>query len=181
MTGSLAAVRNLAARLTSSPWFAGCGLTLRPDERREAEHYLHGLDLPALPIECVFSFEVAGTTARRADWSRAWWDAETRAAERLKAEAISRCGEVPLLQALSQVTEAASGLYALAAAVAANHGTEDEALIRAAAGTGAMAAHQMGLVLAAEAGDEHPLARKYRLFAGGRWLLGVMGERCYLF
>jgi hypothetical protein len=43
-----------------------------------------------------------------------------------------------------------------------------------------MAAHQMGLILAAEA-PAHPLACKYRLFASGHWLLGVMGERCYLF
>lgn len=181
MSGALAAVRNLAARLTGSPWFGACGLTLHPDERDEAANYLRGLDLPAFPIESVFSFEVAGATARRTDWSRAWWDAEARAAQQLKAEAIAKSGEAPLLAALSEVTAAASELYALAAAVAANHGTEDEGLIRAAAGAGAMAAHQMGLVLAAGAGDAHALACKYRLFAGGRWLLGVMGERCYLF
>jgi len=178
---SLAAIRDLAAKLGCSPWFAGCGITLRPDERRQVEAYLRGLDLPGFPIECVVSFEAAGTTARRADWSRQWWDAEARAAERLKAAATARCGEVAVLEALSTLTEAAVDLYALAAAVAANHGTEDEGLIRAAAGAGAMAAHQMGLVLAAEAGEAHPLACKYCLFAGGRWLLGVMGERCYLF
>jgi len=179
--GPLAAIRNLAATLSGAPWFAGCGTTLRADERREVEHYLRGLGLPDLPIESVFGWEVAGATAKRADWSRAWWDAEARAAERLKADAISHWSEVPLLEALSVLTEAASGLFALAAAVAANAGVEDEALIRAAAGAGAMAAHQMGLVLAAKAGPDHALACKYRLFAGGRWLLGVMGERCYLF
>lgn len=177
----VSAIHSFAERLLHSPWFAGCGATLRPQERRETELYLQGLDLPAFPIECVFSFAAAGATARRADWSRPWWKAEAGAADRLKAEAALRCGEAPLLEALSLLTEAASGLIAPAAAAAANHGVEDESLIRAAAGAGAMAAHQMGLVLAAQAGDWHPLACKYRLFAGGRWLLGVMGERCYLF
>ena len=86
-----------------------------------------------------------------------------------------------MLKALSELTEAAARLYETAAVPARKTGMEDEGLIRAAAGAGAMAAHQMGLVLAAEAPAHHPLACKYRLFASGHWLLGVMGERCYLF
>lgn len=58
---------------------------------------------------------------------------------------------------------------------------EDAALSRVAAGAAALACHQMGLAIAADAAEDHPLALKYRLFAGGRWLLGVMGDRCYLF
>ncbi len=34
----------------------------------------------------------------------------------------------------------------------------------------------MGLAIAADAAEDHPLALKYRLFAGGRWVLGVDGR-----
>jgi hypothetical protein len=177
----LKSIRQLAAGLGSEGWFCRCGSALNASERREAEGYLVGLGLPGVPIEGVAGWELASAITQRADWSREWWDAEAREAERLKAEAIPRLGEVPLLEALSVVTESAIGLYGLAAAAAARAGVEDTGLIRAAAGAAAMAAHQMGLALAAEAGIDHPLACKYRLFSGGRWLLGVIGGRCYLF
>jgi hypothetical protein len=151
------------------------------EEQREVEQYLRGLHLPLFRIERVSDWEGAGATAQRADWSREWWDSEAREAGRLKSLAAMRLGEVPLLAALATLTEAAAALYERAAVAAARAGIEDQALIRVAAGAGAMAAHQMGLVLAAEASIDHPLACKYRLFSGGRWLLGVMGECCYLF
>ena len=34
---------------------------------------------------------------------------------------------------------------------------------------------------AAGAGDDHPFVRKYALFSGGRWPLGVYGERFAIF
>ena len=34
---------------------------------------------------------------------------------------------------------------------------------------------------AAGAGDEHPFVRKYALFSGGRWPLGVYGDRFAIF
>jgi len=177
----LKSIRALAAEFESAAWFTRCAALLSGEEQREAEQYLGGLHLPAFRIENVSDWEGAGATTQRADWSREWWDAEAREAGRLKSLAATRLGEVPLLAALSTLTEAAAALY-LPAAVAAGHaGIEDQTLIRVAAGAGAMAAHQMGLVLAAEAGIDHPLSRKYRLFSGGRWLLGVMGECCYLF
>jgi hypothetical protein len=83
--------------------------------------------------------------------------------------------------ALSAVTEAAVALHGHAALAAARQGIADPVLSRVAAGAAALACHQMGLVQAAGAREDHPLAAKYRLFAGGRWLLGVVGGRCYLF
>jgi len=177
----LESIRALAAELESAPWFTFCAALLGAEEQREVEQYFCGLHLPPFRIERVSDWEGAGATTQRADWSREWWDAEACEAGRLKSLAATRLGEVPLLAALSELTEAAAGLYEPAAVVAGRAGIEDQALIRVAAGAAAMAAHQMGLVLAAEAGIDHPLACKYRLFSGGRWLLGVMGECCYLF
>jgi len=34
---------------------------------------------------------------------------------------------------------------------------------------------------AADAGDHHPFVRKYALFSGGRWPLGVYGDRFAIF
>jgi len=177
----LKSIHALAAELESAPWFTRCAGLLGGEEQREVEQYLCGLQLPAFRIERVSDWAGARATTQRADWSREWWDSEAREAGRLKSLAATRLGEVPLLAGLSELTEAAASLYEPAAMAAASAGVEDQVLIRVAAGAGAMAAHQMGLVLAAEAGADHALACKYRLFSGGRWLLGVMGECCYLF
>jgi len=37
------------------------------------------------------------------------------------------------------------------------------------------------LALAAAAGADHLFAVKYRLFAAGRWPLGIVGDRCFVF
>jgi hypothetical protein len=44
-----------------------------------------------------------------------------------------------------------------------------------------LACHQAGLVRVAGAGDDHAFQVKFRLFAGGRWPLGLVGGRFYLF
>ncbi len=42
-------------------------------------------------------------------------------------------------------------------------------------------AERARLARAAGAGDEHPFVRKYALFSGGRWPLGVYGDRFAIF
>jgi len=163
------------------PWFSTCGTPPTRDERADTVRYVEGLGLPAVPVEGVADWGAAAATAQRADWSRQWWEAEDAAAKTLHRTAAARLGETPLLISLSAVTLAAAALHAAAALVLARAGAEDPALSRVAAGAAALACHQRGLTIAADAADDHPLALKYRLFSGGRWLLGVMGDRCYLF
>jgi len=134
-----------------------------------------------MPLESISSWPEAAATAQRADWSRRWWQAEETAAKVLHESASSLLGEVSLLDSLSAVTLAAAALQGPATHALSRAGVEDPALGRVAAGAAALACHQMGLAIAADAAEDHPLAVKYRLFAGGRWLLGVMGDRCYLF
>ena len=137
--------------------------------------------MPAVPIERVVHWTDAAATAQRADWSQDWWRADDAAAKALHRAAAQLLGETPLLVSLSAVTLAAQKLHANATVAVARAGHDDPTLSRVAAGAAALACHQMGLAIAAQGGAEHPLALKYRLFAGGRWLLGVMGDRCYLF
>ena len=69
-----------------------------------------------------------------------------------------------------------------AAAVAATRcGCADAALIRVAAGAATYAAYQQRLARAAGAPDSHPFMRKYALYSGGRWPLGVYDERFAIF
>jgi hypothetical protein len=174
-------VRELVMELARAPWFAACGEALTPAENDETALYLSGLDLPAQSIAGIADWRAAAATSQRADWSRAWWEAEDRAAKVLHGEAARAVGEATLLAALSRVTEAATGLHGLAALAAARADIADPALSRVAAGAAALACHHAGLARAAGAPETHALLAKYRLFAGGRWLLGVMGECCYVF
>lgn len=163
------------------PWFTACGDPLTSVEHADAARYLQGLGLPAMPMEGVSTWAEAAATAQRDDWSRPWWQAEEAAAKALHASASVLFGEAPLLASLSTVTLAAAALKGPAIHALSRTGAEDPALSRVAAGAAALACHQMGLATAAAAAQEHPFAVKYRLFARGRWLLGVMGDRCYLF
>lgn len=175
------AVRALASELLAAPWLAACGDPLTDSERADVRRYLAELDLPIVPIEGVATWSDAAAITKRPDWNQAWWAAEERAARALQERAAAALGKSALLAALSEVTEAATSLHGHAALATARAGIADPALSRVAAGAAALACHQMGLVRAAQASEDHPLAIKYRLSAGGRWLLGVVGETCYLF
>ncbi len=158
-----------------------CGKPHTEAEIAATEGYLKGLGLGFMPIEPVAGWTEAAAIAQRADWSQRWWRAEEASAKTLHRSASQLLGETPLLVSLSAVTLAAATLHGNAGRALSSAGLDDPTLARVAAGAAALACHQMGLAIAAQGGAEHPLALKYRLFAGGRWLLGVMGEHCYLF
>ncbi len=79
------------------------------------------------------------------------------------------------LSALTRVTEAA-----LEPTRAAAESASDEALSRVAAGAAAQACHLAALALAAGK-PAHGFVIKHRIFAAGRWPLGRVRERWYLF
>ena len=174
-------LRSFADDLVHAPWFMACGGPHTPEERTAVEGYLAGLGLKAMPVESVPGWAEAAAIAQRADWSRDWWRAEEAAAKALRQSASRLIGETPLLVSLSAVTVAAAKLHGNASRALAGAGLDDPTLARVAAGAAALACHHKGLVIAAKGGASHPLALKYRLYTGGRWLLGAMGDRCYLF
>jgi len=177
----LSAVRDFARGIAHASWFAACGEALTAGERAEAEAYLAALGLPAAAIAGVAGWAEAAATAQRPDWSRAWWDAEASAQQALHRRAAERFGEAPLLAALTAVTEAADALPGFAALAMSRAGLADPALTRVAAGAAAQACHQAALALGAAAGSDHLFAIKYRLFAAGRWPLGIVGDRFFVF
>jgi hypothetical protein len=72
-------------------------------------------------------------------------------------------------------------LLGAAAVAAARAGMADPSVTRVAAGAASQACDQAALALAAGADGHHPFAAKYRLFLAGRWPLGVVGSRGFVF
>lgn len=178
----LGGVARLAATLGGASWFAAVGQELTEGERREAEDYLAALGLGDARLAAAPDWRAAEAVTRRPDWNPRWWNAEESARLALLDEARRRWGEHALMTALTRVTDEATRLTLGAASVAATRdGIADAALTRVAAGAATQAAYQAALALAAGAGPAHAFAVKYRLFAAGRWPLGLVGDTFHLF
>ena len=162
-------------------WFAGCGGALSDAEIAAAQAYLAALGLPRVAIAGIADWHEAAATAQREDWSRDWWQAEERERIALYRAAAAALGESALLARLGTAMDlAAAPIQAAATAALARAGIADETLSRVAAGAASQACHQRMLAEAAGRAD-HGFVIKYELYRGGRWLLGVVGERCFVF
>ena len=152
-------------------WFSSLGEPLGAAERAEIAAYLAGLDMAA-PVDSVSSWPQAAQVCRGA--AGPWWDAEEAERARLEQRATLDPAD-PEWLALNEV------LHGAAAVAAARAGCADPAHIRAAAGSAAYAAYQARLARAAGAPPGHPFLRKYALYCGGRWPLGVYNGRFVIF
>jgi len=154
-------------------WFSTLGEPLGDAERAEISAYLQGLGLPAdLPVHAASSWQEAAKLCRQP--AGAWWQAEDVERTRLERSAHLDPANAEWLQ----VTER---LHGAAAVAAARSGCADAALIRVAAGAATYAAYQQRLARAAGAPPEHPFLRKYALYCGDRWPLGVYDGRFAIF
>lgn len=152
-------------------WFSALGEPLGAAERFEIDGYLAGIGMLS-PVQSVTSWNEARELCVRP--SQAWWDAEETEHRRLE----ERCRLNPAHPEWLRLNEALHGAAAVAAARA---GCADAALIRAAAGAASYSAHQARLALAAGADAAHPFLRKYALYCGGRWPLGIYNGRFAIF
>ena len=180
----LMAVSQFVRMLGGVPWFAGLGLELDGREELLSEDYLLALGFPDALIAPIANWEEAADAAANPEWNTEWWEAEEQVRVALVSEACLKADEETVMIALThlqnQSIEAVLEPAELAAEAA---GIEDEELIRAAAGAGAQAIYQAGLLLAAENEDDehHAFALKYRLFESGRWPIGVVGNSFHIF
>jgi hypothetical protein len=176
----VAALAPFARRQEGIAWFAATGAPIASGERDEAASYAAALgfrDAAAVP---VVAWRAAQGVARGAGFA-AWWAAEEREGAALLEAANARFGFAPLMTALTRVTSAASATVMEAATMAlARRGISDPALARVAASAATQAAYQAALALATESGN-HAFVIKFRLFAAGRWPLGIAESRLYLF
>jgi hypothetical protein len=179
---ALLRVRGFAGEIRRASWFAGCGEPLTAGDLDDASAYLAALGLAPCETAPVASWTDVAAITQLPDWSRVWWEAEEGERTRLFDLARAAQRECPLLAALTAVTQTASDVVIGAAAVAAARaGVADEALHRVAAGAATQACYQAALAIAADAGEAHGFAAKFRLFAAGRWPLGIVGDRFFVF
>jgi len=166
------------------PWFGGLGAELDGREELLAEDYLLALGFPDARIAPVLDWEEAADAAANPDWNTEWWEAEEQVRVALVTEACQRADEETVMVALTHLqNQAIEAVLEPAELAAEAGGVADEELIRAAAGAGAQAIYQAGLLLAAEHEDDehHVFALKYRLFESGRWPIGVVGNSFHIF
>lgn len=152
-------------------WFSTLGEPLGEDERSEIASYLAGLGM-TVGVHQVKTWSEAGQLCRTP--SEDWWRAEED--ERARLERGARLDPAdPEWLALNEA------LHGAAAVAAARGGCADPALIRVAAGAASYAAYQARLARAAGAAGAHPFLRKYNLYCGGRWPLGVYDHSFAIF
>lgn len=169
--------------LSPAAWFSAVGLPLDACEVDEAQDYLAALGMKRTPrVEPVASWAHAERIIRNPAWDVAWWEREEQERRELMARCFALLGEGAALEQLSLSAGVEHEvIHGAAAVAAARAGVSDAALIRAAAGAASMAAHALVLARLARAPEDHLFVRKYRLFEGGRWPLGLVGGTFHLF
>ena len=175
---TLAALR---AELRAASWFAALGEPLTGGDRVDAEAYAGALGLEGLVVDLAKDWPHAERLLKSPDWSSHWWDREEELRRDLLQRAEARYPERALWTALTELTtEAGDLVHGKAATAAARMGDAAKASIHVAAGAASQAVYQLAVArLAGEAAS--PFESKFRLFAAGRWPLGVVASRLILF
>ena len=174
-------IEQVKAEVRTAAWFAALGEPLTDGDRADADAYVKALGLDTLTLGLAHDWPEAEQVLKAHDWSTAWWDREEAERRRLLAEAEARYPERALWTALTELTtEAGDIVHGKAGIAAARMGGAAKASIHVAAGAAAQAAYQLALARLAE-DTASPFESKFRLFAAGRWPLGVAGSTLVLF
>jgi hypothetical protein len=163
-------------------------------DRALARRYLDGLGFPDAEPALVESWEDAAAAAASLDLNAEGWEAEEQLRASVLEDVLGRLDEAALATGLALVAEkAGEAARSAVEEAAAMWDLEDEHLLNAIAGAFAQSAHLAALALlaaddeaaAAAAGEptllDHPFMAKLRLFARGRWPLGLAGRTLNIF
>ncbi len=154
-------------------WFSTLGEPLGKAELADIAGYLRGLGLEA-GAEPLLASGWADAARLLRSAAGEWWEREE--AERRRLEAVAHLDPAdPDWVRLNDL------LHGAAAVAAGRGGNDDPGMIRVAAGAASYAAYHHELALVAGCDGDHPFIRKYSLYAGGRWLLGVYDGRLAIF
>lgn len=172
-------VRAFADSLNANTWFSRLGEPLDDREIYLARLYLDGLGFPEAEPALLGNWEDAAAAAETLDRDPIGWEAEEMLRTGLVSSALERLDEQAVTTALAMVAQrtgdTARDSVEDAAAVS---DVTDLDLVHAAAGALAQAANGAALVIMAEAENEeepHPFLARWRLFARGRWPVGLAG------
>jgi hypothetical protein len=171
----------LRIEVRAASWFAALGEPLTEGDRSDAVAYAAALAFDSLEIGLARDWPDAERLLKAPDWTPAWWDREEALRRTLLAQAEARYPERALWSALTELTtEAGDLVHGKAATAAARMGKAAAASIHVAAGAASQAVYQ--LAVARLAGQPaSPFESKFRLYAAGRWPLGILGSRLVLF
>lgn len=171
----------ISVEIRAASWFAALGEDLTDGDRADAQAYADGLVLDIHAIARAHDWPEAELILRAPDWSHDWWDREESLRRTLLERAASLYPERALWMALTELTtEVGELVHGKAATAAARMGEAARASVHVAAGAASQAVYQ--LAVARIAGElTSPFESKFRLFAAGRWPLGVWGNRLILF
>lgn len=179
--GRFDSLADLAREQSDLGWFAAVSEPLTAAEKAEAIDYALALGFDRIVVAAVADWRAAEHVVRGTGFD-AWWNAENILRLRMLETATAAHGHHAVMTALTRVTESATAaVFGAASAAAARHGVADAALARVAAGAATEASYHWGLARIAGADGGHAFAAKYRLFAAGRWPLGIAGGMLHLF
>ncbi len=166
----------LRAEVRGASWFAALGEPLTDGDRADARAYTGSDD-----VRLVTSWAEAEAFLKAPTTSLDWWEREETLRKELLGRAKAKYPEHAVWTSLSELTtEAGDLVHGKAAAAAARIGGAQPASIHVAAGAASQAVYQ--IAVARIAGEQHsPFESKFRLFAAGRWPLGIEGSRLVLF
>jgi hypothetical protein len=168
-------VSSLQTEVRAASWFAALGEPLTHGDRVDAATYAGMSD-----IDLIESWSAAEDFLK-SPATLDWWEREETLRRTLLARAESQHPERTLWNALTELTTDAGDLvHGKAATAAARMGGAAAASIHVAAGAAAQAVYQLAVARLAGA-SASPFESKFRLFAAGRWPLGVAGSRLVLF
>ncbi|HEY4165658.1 MAG TPA: hypothetical protein VGM96_02750 [Reyranella sp.] len=165
----------LRTEIRAASWFAALGEPLTDGDRAEAKIYA-GTD----DVELVTSWPDA-ERFMKSPATLDWWGREEVLRKELLARAEAQHPERAFWTSLTELTiEAGDLVHGKAATAAARMTGAAPASIHVAAGAASQTVYQ--LAVARMAGEATSLFEsKFRLFAAGRWPLGVAGSRLVLF
>lgn len=185
MTAIVALPRTVLDRVTAevrgASWFAALGEPLTEGDLADARSYVEALGFGDLDVDIAHDWPEAERLLKAPDWSPVWWNREEVRRREALNRAESRYPQHALWTALTELTtEAGELVHGKAATAAGRMGDAARASIHVAAGAASQAVYQLAVArLAGEEGS--PFESKFRLFAAGRWPLGIVGSRLILF
>ena len=171
----------LRAEVRAASWFAALGEPLTEGDRSDAAAYGAALGFDPVEIGLARDWPDAERLLKAPDWTPDWWDREEALRKKLLAQAEARYPERALWSQLTDLTtETGDLVHGKAATAAARMGNAAAASIHVAAGAASQAVYQLALArLAGQSAS--PFESKFRLYAAGRWPLGILGSRLVLF
>ena len=173
-------LESLRLEVKAASWFAALGEPLTEGDRVDGRAYAEALGLGALAIDLARDWPEAERQLKTPDTS-GWWGREEALRKTLVVEAEARFPEQASWMTLTELTtETGDFVHGKAAAAAARSGNADRASTHVAAGAATQAVYQLAVARLAGRIDS-PFDSKFRLFAAGRWPLGVAGSRLVLF